>query len=141
MVLGGVVQQRGDRVFLGAAVVEHDRRDAEQVRDVRNASALSVLFRVNLARVAHRLIKSRCQRRHSCILTEVRSCPGGAKGPADTTMSDPQKVYDALDGMGIQYEKYEHPPVFTGEEAAEHWGPIKATHVKNLFLRNKKGNR
>jgi Ala-tRNA(Pro) deacylase len=56
-------------------------------------------------------------------------------------MSDPQKVYDALDAMGIQYEKYEHPPVFTGEEAAEHWGPIEATQVKNLFLRNKKGDR
>ena len=35
------------------------------------------------------------------------------------SMSDPRKVYDALDAMGIQYEKYEHPPVFTGEEAAE----------------------
>src|SRR5436190_4106896 len=56
-------------------------------------------------------------------------------------MSDPQKVYDALDAMGIQYEKYAHPPVFTSEEAAEHWGPIKATQVKNLFLRNKKGDR
>jgi len=56
-------------------------------------------------------------------------------------VSDPQKVYEALDALGIQYEKYEHPPVFTGEEAAEHWGPIQATQVKNLFLRNKKGNR
>ena len=56
-------------------------------------------------------------------------------------MTDPQKVYDFLDAMGIQYEKYEHPPVFTGEEAAEHWGPIQATQVKNLFLRNKKGDR
>ena len=56
-------------------------------------------------------------------------------------MSIPEKVYNALDGMGIQYEKYEHPPVFTGEEAAEHWGPIPATQVKNLFLRNKKGDR
>lgn len=56
-------------------------------------------------------------------------------------MSEPQEVYDALDAMGIPYEKYEHPPVFTGEEAAEHWGPIQATQVKNLFLRNKKGNR
>src|SRR3954462_1955518 len=54
---------------------------------------------------------------------------------------NPQQVYEALDALGIQYEKYEHPPVFTGEEAAEHWGPIKATPVKNLFLRNKKGNR
>jgi Ala-tRNA(Pro) deacylase len=56
-------------------------------------------------------------------------------------VSDPQKVYEVLDAMGIQYEKYQHPPVFTSEEAAEHWGPIKATQVKNLFLRNKKGNR
>jgi Ala-tRNA(Pro) deacylase len=58
-----------------------------------------------------------------------------------TRMADPRQVYDVLDAMGIQYEKYEHPPVFTGEEAAEHWGPIKATQVKNLFLRNKKGDR
>jgi len=56
-------------------------------------------------------------------------------------VSEPQKVYDALDAMGMQYEKYEHPPVFTSEEAAEHWAPIKATPVKNLFLRNKKGHR
>jgi Ala-tRNA(Pro) deacylase len=56
-------------------------------------------------------------------------------------VSEPQKVYEALDAMGISYDKYEHPPVFTGEEAAEHWGPIPATQVKNLFLRNKKGNR
>src|SRR6476620_6386114 len=56
-------------------------------------------------------------------------------------MSQPEAVYRALDALGIQYDKYEHPPVFTGEEAAEHWGPIPATPVKNLFLRNKKGNR
>jgi Ala-tRNA(Pro) deacylase len=56
-------------------------------------------------------------------------------------MSEPQQVYDTLDAMGIQYRRYEHPPVFTSEEAAEHWGPIPATPVKNLFLRNKKGNR
>ena len=56
-------------------------------------------------------------------------------------MAQPEAVYRALDALGIQYDKYEHPPVFTGEEAAEHWGPIPATPVKNLFLRNKKGNR
>jgi Ala-tRNA(Pro) deacylase len=56
-------------------------------------------------------------------------------------MSNPEAVYEALDAMGIPYDRYEHPPVFTGEEAAEHWGPIEATKVKNLFLRNKKGNR
>ncbi len=31
--------------------------------------------------------------------------------------------------------------MFTSEEAAEHWAGIPATRVKNLFLRNKKGNR
>lgn len=56
-------------------------------------------------------------------------------------MPDPQRVYDALDGLAIPYEKYEHPAVFTAEAAAEHWGAIPATQVKNLFLRNKKGDR
>jgi Ala-tRNA(Pro) deacylase len=56
-------------------------------------------------------------------------------------MADPQKVYEALDVLGIHYDKYEHPPVFTADAAAEHWGPIPATQVKNLFLRNKKGDR
>ncbi len=50
-------------------------------------------------------------------------------------------VYAALDALGIQYERHEHPPVFTSEEAAEHWANIPGTPCKNLFLRNKKGNR
>lgn len=57
-------------------------------------------------------------------------------------MPDPiEQVRRALDAMGIGYEHYTHPPVFTAEEAAEHWAAIPATRVKNLFLRNKKGNR
>jgi Ala-tRNA(Pro) deacylase len=56
-------------------------------------------------------------------------------------MADPQHVYAALDALGIEYQVYEHPPVFTGEAAAEHWGSIPGTQVKNLFLRNKKGDR
>jgi Ala-tRNA(Pro) deacylase len=50
-------------------------------------------------------------------------------------------VYRTLDSLGIAYEKYEHPPVFTAEEAAVHWGGIEGKPVKNLFLRNKKGDR
>jgi len=50
-------------------------------------------------------------------------------------------VYAALDALGIQYERHEHPPVFTAEEAAEHWANIRDIPCKNLFLRNKKGNR
>ena len=56
-------------------------------------------------------------------------------------MADPEEVYAALDAIGIEYQRYEHPPVFTGEAAAEHWGRIPGTQVKNLFLRNKKGDR
>jgi Ala-tRNA(Pro) deacylase len=50
-----------------------------------------------------------------------------------------QAVYDALAELGIRFERYEHPPVFTVEEASRHWAGIAATHCKNLFLRNKKG--
>ena len=57
-------------------------------------------------------------------------------------MTDPvEHVCTALDALGISYEFYSHPPVFTSEEAAEHWADIPATRVKNLFLRNKKGDR
>ena len=50
-------------------------------------------------------------------------------------------VYDALDAMGISYETYAHPPVFTSEDVEMYWRDIPATPVKNLFLRNKKGHR
>ena len=50
-------------------------------------------------------------------------------------------VYAALSALGIQYDVFEHPPVFTGEEAALHWAAIPGAAVKNLFLRNKKGDR
>jgi Ala-tRNA(Pro) deacylase len=51
------------------------------------------------------------------------------------------EVYAELDRLGIPYERYEHPAVFTGEDAARHWAPIRAVGCKNLFLRNKKGTR
>lgn len=57
-------------------------------------------------------------------------------------MDDPRlRVFETLAALGISFERYEHPPVFTGEEAAVHWAVIPGTQVKNLFLRNKKGDR
>lgn len=57
-------------------------------------------------------------------------------------MDDPRtRVFETLDALGVAYDLYEHPPVFTGEEAAVHWSAIPGTQVKNLFLRNKKGDR
>jgi Ala-tRNA(Pro) deacylase len=50
-------------------------------------------------------------------------------------------VFEALDALGIRYEAYEHPPVFTSEDVERYWRDIPAMPVKNLFLRNKKGNR
>ena len=43
--------------------------------------------------------------------------------------------------MGIAYTAHEHPPIYTGEQAAEHWKDVPGTGIKNLFLRNKKGDR
>ena len=50
-------------------------------------------------------------------------------------------VYESLESLGISFERHEHPPVFTVEQALEHWAGIDAVHCKNLFLRNKKGDR
>ena len=52
---------------------------------------------------------------------------------------DEQKVYRILKNLDIPYTKHEHPPVYTVEEAEQHWGNIRGAHCKNLFLRNKKG--
>ena len=49
-------------------------------------------------------------------------------------------IYKILEEIGIAYEKYEHPAVFTVEEA-EKYARGDGAHSKNLFLRNKKGNK
>ena len=51
------------------------------------------------------------------------------------------RVYAELERLGIPFESYEHPPVFNTEDVDRYWRDIPATPVKNLFLRNKKGNR
>jgi Ala-tRNA(Pro) deacylase len=51
------------------------------------------------------------------------------------------EVYAALEGLGIAYNRHEHPPVFTVEQAKQYWADIPGMHCKNLFTRNKKGNR
>lgn len=57
-------------------------------------------------------------------------------------MTDAERaVLARLDQLGIAYTRHEHPPVPTVEEAVRYWADIEATHCKNLFLRNQKGNR
>jgi Ala-tRNA(Pro) deacylase len=55
-------------------------------------------------------------------------------------MTKRNKVLQALENLEIEYEIHEHPPVPTVEEALPYWGQIDATHCKNLFFRNHKGN-
>jgi len=57
-------------------------------------------------------------------------------------ISENEKIlYDNLEQLGIEYTRFEHPPVYTVEEAKEYWQDIEGAHSKNLFLRNNKGNR
>jgi Ala-tRNA(Pro) deacylase len=51
------------------------------------------------------------------------------------------EVVARLRALGIAWERHEHPPAATVEEAERHWAGIDATHCKNLFLRNQKGTR
>ncbi len=53
-------------------------------------------------------------------------------------MSD---IYSILDSLGVAYGRYDHPAVFTCEEAVIHCAGIPGGVCKNLFLRNRKGNR
>lgn len=56
-------------------------------------------------------------------------------------MNGDPTLYAILDKLNIAFHYYEHPPVPTVEEAAQYWKDIEATHCKNLFFRNHKGNR
>jgi Ala-tRNA(Pro) deacylase len=53
-------------------------------------------------------------------------------------MSD---VYALLDTLGITYERYDHAPVFTCDEADAAVPNHAAVQTKNLFLRDKRGRR
>lgn len=59
----------------------------------------------------------------------------------NVTEEKEKKVYEVLKSLEIPFEVHHHPPVYTVEEAESHWENVKGTHCKNLFVRNKKGNR
>lgn len=50
-------------------------------------------------------------------------------------------VYDFLDNHKIHYERYDHPPVFTCEQAKKLVTIKGGADTKNLFLRDRKGKR
>ncbi len=56
-------------------------------------------------------------------------------------LNNRQQVLDCLNDLGIDYDMHEHPPIPTIEEAIKYWDKMEATHCKNLFFRNHKGNK
>lgn len=56
-------------------------------------------------------------------------------------MNDRAPVFACLNRLGINFEMIEHPPVPTISEAMKYWKDLEATHCKNLFFRNHKGNK
>jgi Ala-tRNA(Pro) deacylase len=56
-------------------------------------------------------------------------------------MNGDPRLYQILKELNIPFDYYGHPPAPTIEEARKYWKDIEATHCKNLFFRNHKGNR
>ena len=51
----------------------------------------------------------------------------------------PRDLLARLETLGIEARSIEHPAVYTVEEAKARRGDLPGAHIKNLFLRNKKG--
>ena len=56
----------------------------------------------------------------------------------DTLPTKPKELLAKFEEMKIRYKKYEHPPIFTVIDAKKYQKKMVGTHVKNLFLRDKK---
>jgi Ala-tRNA(Pro) deacylase len=51
----------------------------------------------------------------------------------------PQDLFAYLDKLAIRHETVEHPPLFTVEDSQALRGKIPGAHIKNLFVKDKKG--
>ncbi|AOT68655.1 prolyl-tRNA synthetase associated domain-containing protein [Geosporobacter ferrireducens] len=56
-------------------------------------------------------------------------------------MEKEKKVYEVLEALKISYLKYEHIPIYTIEEANQLNLDMQGQHCKNLFVRDKKGEK
>ena len=71
--------------------------------------------------------------------TETPAPPTPAALADGSAPMTPAALLERLAELGIRSETIEHAPVFTVAEAEALYGEIPGGHVKNLFLRNKKG--
>jgi Ala-tRNA(Pro) deacylase len=51
----------------------------------------------------------------------------------------PQDLFARFDALGIAHKSVEHPPLHTVEDSRKLRGEIAGAHVKNLFVKDKKG--
>ena len=56
----------------------------------------------------------------------------------DTLPTTPEALVETLENAGIAFTRHEHPPLLTVEESKGHRGDMVGTHVKNLYLRDRK---
>ncbi len=56
-------------------------------------------------------------------------------------MNGDPNLYLFLENLKIKFQYIEHPPAPTIEIAKQYWDSHDATHCKNLFMRNHKGNK
>jgi len=56
-------------------------------------------------------------------------------------MRGQKEVYEVLAGLSIEFQYFEHPPLFTIEDAKIHWRDFNSGRCKNIFFRNHKGDR
>jgi Ala-tRNA(Pro) deacylase len=56
-------------------------------------------------------------------------------------MNGQEELYRILNELKIAFSYHEHPPVATVEEAMKYWKEVPATHCKNIFLRNHRGDK
>ncbi|MBN1252354.1 MAG: prolyl-tRNA synthetase associated domain-containing protein [Bacteroidales bacterium] len=56
-------------------------------------------------------------------------------------MNGQKELYEIFKNLDINFEYYEHPEAPTIEIAKKYWENLEATHCKNIFLRNHKGNK
>lgn len=70
--------------------------------------------------------------------TETGATGGAQAGDAELPTS-PEALLARLKDLGIDSKTVTHPPVFTVEQAKALRGELPGSHIKNLFLRNKKG--
>ena len=56
----------------------------------------------------------------------------------DTLPTTPEALVETLENAGIAFTRHEHPPLRTVEESKGHRSDMVGTHVKNLYLRDRK---